>query len=119
MFESPRAKYPVIVGLRLARAQNGRGLWAHFLPLRSHTRCLPWLLFPHCKATGAYSRGLLTSYNGLPMPGDGLGRGQAEAVESREGERCRTSAAQDRGAAVGLQWLGAVGLMSGTAALGC
>lgn len=88
IFESPDAEYPASVGLRLARAHNGPGLRAHFLP-RAHTAVAFLGFFSSCEATGAYSLGLLTSYNGLPMPEDRLGRGRAEEAESREGERCR------------------------------
>lgn len=70
------------------RSQRPGFLRAHFLP-RAHTVVAFLGFFSSCEATGAYSHGLLTSYNGLPMPEDRLGRGRAEEAESREGERCR------------------------------
>lgn len=88
IFESPDAEYPASTGLRLACAQSGPGLWAHFLPRAYTVIAFLAFFFFSCDATGAYSLGLLTSYNGLPMPEDGLGRGRAEETESKQG-RCR------------------------------
>lgn len=62
-FESPHAKYPAIVGLRLARAQNGRGLWAHFLPhARTVVACLGFFFLtakPLEPIAVAYSRRIM------------------------------------------------------------
>lgn len=117
IFESPDAEYPASVGLRLARVHNGPGLRAHFLP-RAHTVVAFLGFFSSCEATGAYSLGLLTSYYGLPMPEDRLGRGAGRGSGVERGGTLQ-SAAQDRGDAVGLWCLGSVGLTRGTAARGC